>query len=162
MDGTLTDKDMGLELSYLFWEALSNPDLTRPPSPPSSPVGTDELVRMAPPEVFDPAFPHLEPHSPAAVMLPFSQLLPYLDCVLNDLTLYTSARNDFITYWLPALSKKPYVALRFLPQVGYERAAELEVVPTPDMVTRVFMLLRVIDEGQVDAWRGCRGKGRKR
>ncbi|KAI0707094.1 hypothetical protein C8Q76DRAFT_800454 [Earliella scabrosa] len=154
-DGTLTDKDTGLELSYLFWEALSNPDLTRPLSPPSSPVGTDEMV---PPEVFDPAFPHLEPHSLTTVILPFSQLVPYLDCVLKDLTLHTSARNDFITYWLPALSKESYVALRFLPQVAYERAAELEVVPTPDVVTRVFMLFRGIDEGQIEAWADARAR----
>ncbi|KAI1797047.1 hypothetical protein LXA43DRAFT_500372 [Ganoderma leucocontextum] len=54
------------------------------------------------------ANPTLAPDTPTAVLLPFA---PYLDRVLK--------RNDFISYWLPALSKKPYVALRFLPQRAY-------------------------------------------
>ncbi|TFK81788.1 hypothetical protein K466DRAFT_666900 [Polyporus arcularius HHB13444] len=93
-------------------------------------------------EHFDPSCPSLEPHSPTTVLLPFIELLHYIDGVLKSLSLHTSARNDFITYWLPALSKTPYVALRFVPQAAYERAAELEVTPTPDVVTRVFMLFR--------------------
>ena len=64
----------------------------------------------------------------------------------------SAARNDFITYWLPALSKKPYVALRFLPQAVYERAAELRVEPKPDVVTRAMMLFRGVGEGEVLLW----------
>ncbi|RDX57009.1 hypothetical protein OH76DRAFT_1394753 [Lentinus brumalis] len=137
VDGTLVEKTTGVELSYLFWEALSNGDAT-PPSPPLSP-GREVRVEV---EHFDPSCPSLEPHSPITVLLPFAELLPYIDGVLKSLSLHTSARNDFITYWLPALSKTPYVALRFVPQAAYERAAELEVTPTPDVVTRVFMLFR--------------------
>ncbi len=100
-DGTLIEKTTGTELSYLFWEALSNPDTT-PPSPPSSPVDAAAKQYLSI-EHFDPAYPSLEPNSPTALMLPFAELLPYLDATLKNLTLHTSARNDFITYWLPAL-----------------------------------------------------------
>ncbi len=142
VDGTLVEKGSNRELSYLFWEAASNP--TVPESPPLT--GHDNF----PLEHFDPAFPTLEPHSPTAVLLSFKDLLPYLDETLKSLTLHTSARNDFITYWLPKLSKQPYVALRFLPQAVYERAAQLEVTPAPDVVTRVFMLFRGVAAEDVD------------
>ncbi|TFK80104.1 ubiquitin-domain-containing protein [Polyporus arcularius HHB13444] len=142
VDGTL--------LSYLFWEAASNP--TVPASPPLTPAGRDTFTL----EHFDPAFPTLEPHSPTAVLLPFNNLLPYLDETLKSLTLHTSARNDFITYWLPKLSKQPYVALRFLPQAVYERAAQLEVTPAPDVVTRVFMLFRGVASEDVNEWSAAR------
>lgn len=45
-------------------------------------------------------------------------------------------------YWLPALLKHKYVALRFLPQTVYEKAAPLEVSPAPDVVARIFMLFK--------------------
>ncbi|PIL28576.1 hypothetical protein GSI_08617 [Ganoderma sinense ZZ0214-1] len=134
-DGTLVEKHTNTELSYLFWEAESN--LLLPPSPPLNPVDARG-------EHFDPAYPVLDCDTPTAVLLPFAGLLPYLDTTLKKLSLHTSARNDFITYWLPKLSKKPFVALRFLPQPAYERAAGLEVTPKPDVVTRVFMLFRGI------------------
>lgn len=152
-DGTLVDKRTNLELSYLFWEALSRPT-TIPLGPPSNPCVIDSHAPTE--EHFDPSHPSLQPDSCTAVMLPFSQLLLYLDSVLKDLTLHTSARNDFITYWLPALSKHPFVALRFLPQSAYERAAELEVSPAPDIITRVFMLFRGVAAEEVKEWEEAR------
>ncbi|TBU28000.1 ubiquitin-domain-containing protein [Dichomitus squalens] len=145
-NGSLVERGTGLELSYLFWEATSN--IAIPPSPPSP------RLDVPPPlvEHFDPAYPSLTPESPTAIIIPFSQLLMYLDHTLKALSLHTSARNDFITYWLPALSKKPYVALRFLPQDAYERAAELEVTPLPDVITRVFMLFRGVEAEEVGLW----------
>lgn len=152
-DGTLTEQDSGLELSYLFWEAATNPTIFTPPSSPS--LGLP-LV-----EHFDPAYPSLSPSSPTAVLLPSDNtLLRYLDATLKKLTLHTSARNDFITFWLPKLQHHPFVALRFLPQAAYERAAELSVRsdPSPDVVTRVFMLFRGVDadEAQFTMWRAAR------
>ncbi|KAI0750034.1 hypothetical protein C8Q80DRAFT_1120116 [Daedaleopsis nitida] len=146
-DGSMVSTDTGLELSYLFWEVLSNPAAR--PSPPPEPIDAPRAMGLHF-EVFDPASPFLDPSSPTAVMLPVANLLPYLDSVLKSLTLHTSARNDFITYWLPALSKQPFVAVRFLPQAAYERAAELEVEPKPDVVTRVFMLFRGVREEEVE------------
>ena len=131
-DRTPVEKDTKLELSYLFWEAESNF------APPTSPLSPADARGYS--EDFDPAYPELDCNSPTVVLLPLAELLPYLDSTLKQLWLHAAARNDFITYWLPKLSKKPFVALRFLPQAAYERAAELEVEPKPDVVTRVFML----------------------
>ena len=55
-------------------------------------------------------------------------------------------------YWLPDLLKHEYVALRFLAQDVYERAASLRVAPTPDVVTRVFMLFRGVAVGDLGLW----------
>ena len=148
-DGSLVELASGLELSYLFWEAAARA-ADAPPTPPLPPVGDDGETVSG--EYFDPSRPYLEPGTPTAVLLPFAALLPYLDNVLRTLALHTAARNDFITYWLPALSKRPYVALRFLPQAAYERAAELRVEPKPDVVTRVMMLFRGVAEEDVGAW----------
>ena len=150
-DGTLMDKATGLELSYLFWEATGR--CAPPPSPPLLPIDGTLSPET---ERFDPGAPSLSPDSPTAVLLSFAELLPYLDSVLRALAFHTAARNDFITYWLPALSRKPYVALRFLPQAVYERAAELRVEPRPDVVTRAMMLFRSVGEGEVLLWADAR------
>ena len=46
------------------------------------------------------------------------------------------------------------MALRFLPQVSYEAAAPMEVTPRPDVVTRIFMVARGLDEAeaQCEEW----------
>ncbi|RPD59672.1 ubiquitin-domain-containing protein [Lentinus tigrinus ALCF2SS1-6] len=154
-NGSLSDNRTGVELSYLFWEALSKSSIqTTPPLTPAVDASYSTT------EHFDPSLPSLKPGHPTVVLLPFATLLPYLDTVLKSLTLHTSARNDFITYWLPALSRKPYVALRFLPQATYERAAQLEVTPAPDVVTRVFMLFRGIasEDVESDIWTAARDR----
>jgi hypothetical protein len=53
--------------------------------------------------------------------------------------------------------KHPHVALRFLPQESYEAAAPMEVTPKPDVVTRIFMVARGVDEeeAQCDEWAGA-------
>lgn len=48
-------------------------------------------------------------------------------------------------YWLPSLLKYKFVALRFVSQDAYERAAPLDVSPEPDIIQRVFMLFKGID-----------------
>ena len=101
-----------------------------------------------------------DPATPSAVLLPFTELLPYLDRTLKALSLHPAARNDFITYWLPLLSKQPFVALRFVPQAAYERAAEMVVDPAPDVVTRVMMLFRGVPAAEADSppWSAARDR----
>jgi hypothetical protein len=48
--------------------------------------------------------------------------------------------------------KYEYIALRFIAQDAYERAAELRIVPAPDVVTRVFMLFRGVAVGDLGLW----------
>jgi hypothetical protein len=60
------------------------------------------------------------------------------------------------SYWLPDMLKYKYIALHFLPQKVYERAAPLSMSPQPTFVTRVFMLWRGLStediEGKEDVW----------
>ena len=111
----------------------------RPFLPPSPPLGSGES--------FDPAYPVLDCDNPTVVLLSLAELLPFLDGTLKKLSLHTAARDHFITCWLPKLAKKPFVALRFLPQTMYERAATLEVRPAPEVLTRVLMLFRGVSTG---------------
>ncbi|CAE6507983.1 unnamed protein product [Rhizoctonia solani] len=146
-DGTLWDQLTEREVTYLFWEArnteprlLSSPPTNRP----SSPLETSHS--------FDPANPNILPNHSA--LLPFDKVTGYIDDALIALGLHTEARTSFITYWLPDLSKHAFIALRFLPQHEYERSAPMDVSPAPDVVTRVFMLFRGVDESQIGLWNG--------
>ncbi|EUC55112.1 ubiquitin family protein, partial [Rhizoctonia solani AG-3 Rhs1AP] len=125
-DGTWWDHATDREIAYLFWEAYTNP------------------------VAFDPANPVLLPSHP--VPLPFDKVTGYIDDALLALGLHTEARTSFITYWLPNLSKHTFIALRFLPQNEYEKAAPLNITPAPDVTTRVFMLFRGVEEGQLEQW----------
>ena len=144
-DGKLVQKKTGLETSYLFWEAVT--DSTIQPSLSFSSTPERRLM-----EAFEPAHAILEPDSPTSVMLPFPAVIAYIERALTALTLHTAARTEFITHWIPALSRHSFVALRFLPQSAYERTAELSITPKPDVVTRVFMLFRGVCAEDTDTW----------
>ncbi|GAA5863804.1 hypothetical protein JCM8547_006070 [Rhodosporidiobolus lusitaniae] len=132
------------KLSYLFWEAHSTGVPSSPP--PSLGNGTPS---------FDPSSPSLNASNGAALPLP--TFLPYLDKVLSSLALHTSARNDFVTFWLPSLSRMAscgqHIAFRFLPQTEYEPSARLAVEPKPDVITRVFLLFKGVNESDVNEWK---------
>ncbi|KAK0184726.1 hypothetical protein F5146DRAFT_1073457 [Armillaria mellea] len=144
-DRSMTDMATGARVSYLFWEAETNPGL--PPSPPSSPrLGRSHLD-------FDPLMAELTATN--SIVLPTSKTALYLDKALTTLGLHVEARTSFITYWLPSILKHDYVALRFLPQASYAHAAPLDVEPKPDVVTRVFMLFKRVCEDELDEWEGA-------
>jgi len=142
-DGTLVDKTSGLEVSYLYWEAIVNAQLV-------TPVASRSTTPIANTETFDPARPSVNPGD--SVLLPISKVPGYLDAVLKALALHTEARTSFVTYWLPDMLKHEYVALRFIAQDAYERAALLRIVPAPDVVTRVFMLFYGVAVGDLGLW----------
>ncbi|GAA6035423.1 hypothetical protein JCM8097_000248 [Rhodosporidiobolus ruineniae] len=82
--GTLTDLKPQTSLSYLVWEAHSEPKpLTLENSRASTPA-------------FDPSRPVLDCSN--GIALPFSSFLPYLVKTLSLLTLHIAARNDFAEY----------------------------------------------------------------
>ncbi|KAL8291964.1 hypothetical protein RQP46_001430 [Phenoliferia psychrophenolica] len=169
--GDLIETSSGLSLSYLFWEAHTS---SIPPSPPLLPTTSQvsahtSSIPPSPPllpttsqvSAFNPANTTLTPST--ALALPFPDFLPYLDRVLSTLTLHTSARNDFITYWLPKFiairDRGQRIAFRFVEQAAYEQAARLEVDPKPDVVTRVFMTFKGVGMDGVE-WT-VQGKGAK-
>ncbi|KAI5829753.1 hypothetical protein K523DRAFT_241420 [Schizophyllum commune Tattone D] len=146
-DGPLRELNTGLDVSYLFWEALTNKVVD---SPPSSPViGTAR-------EVFRPGVTGVSNED--SVLLPVADVMSYLDKALAALGLHVEARTSFITYWLPDMLKHTHVALRFLDQVAYAHAAPLDVSPNPDVVTRIFMLFRGVKEAELGEWEGAHAK----
>lgn len=51
------------------------------------------------------------------------------------------------------LLKHKHLALRFVPQSAYEKAAPLDISPKPDIVTRVFMLFQGVPETELSNWK---------
>ncbi|KAF8603244.1 hypothetical protein BDV93DRAFT_544910 [Ceratobasidium sp. AG-I] len=144
-DGTLLDKGTNREVSYLFWEAHTVLDLLATPasSRPGSPSGPSDIT-------FDPLRARLEPSNSA--LLPLDKATAYIDDTLLALGLHAEARTSFITYWLPSLQAHKFTALRFIPQNEYETAAPMSISPTPDVVTRVFMLFQGVNEVDLERW----------
>ncbi|KAL0065789.1 hypothetical protein AAF712_007277 [Marasmius tenuissimus] len=143
-NGSMLEKTTGLEVAYLFWEAHTCEDPA--PSPPLSPR-LNEFTGSK----FVPTDAQVTPED--SVLLSIQDLPQYLDKALHALSLHTEARTSFITYWLPSFLKHKYIALRFLPQVEYEAAAPLDITPTPDVVTRIFMLFRGVKHEVVADWK---------
>lgn len=55
-------------------------------------------------------------------------------------------------YVLSYLLKCEYVALRFVAQVSYEKAAKMRISPAFDVVIRVFMLLCGVHSNDMERW----------
>ncbi|KAG1870554.1 hypothetical protein C8R48DRAFT_596856 [Suillus tomentosus] len=139
-DGSLTEHNSGLHVSYLFWEAKTNLQVF-PRSPASKPPPAD---------TFNPITSSLDDTD--SIVIPVDKVTVYLDKALKVLGLHTEARTSFITYWLPSILKHEYIALRFVPQAAYERAASLNISPQPDVVTRVCMLFKGICKEHLANW----------
>jgi len=54
--------------------------------------------------------------------------------------------------------KHKHIALRFLPQAVYEKAAPLDISPSPDIVTRIFMIFKGVDDLEIDQWVNAQAK----
>ncbi|KAG2104640.1 uncharacterized protein F5147DRAFT_638220 [Suillus discolor] len=148
-DGSLTERNSGLDVSYLFWEAKTNSDAF-----PHSPASELQSV-----DVFSPTSSTLGDMD--SIIISVDKVTVYLDKSLKALGLHTEARTSFITYWLPSILKHEYIALRFVPQPAYERAAPLSLSPQPDIVTRVFMLFRGIRKEHLADWPNARMQAEK-
>jgi hypothetical protein len=83
-------------------------------------------------ETFDSSCPSV---CPGNLVLPRGKALGYLHEVLKVLAGFA------------------YVALRLLLQASYEQGAQMRVSRVPDVVTRVFMLLRGVAPGNLDLWK---------
>ncbi|KAF8501424.1 hypothetical protein F5888DRAFT_1609144 [Russula emetica] len=104
-------------------------------------------------ETFDPSRPSLSPGN--SILLPIGKIPGYLDMALKGLTLHTEARTFHHIRFLSSsanLLKHEYIALHFVAQSSYEKAAQMCISPTPDVVTRVFMLFRGVHLNDVGLW----------
>ncbi|KAG8933242.1 hypothetical protein FRC01_010231 [Tulasnella sp. 417] len=136
-NGDLWDKESNTKVAYLFWEAKPSPTWSRFGSPRT-------------PSAFSPLNSVCHPEN--SVLLFVEESASYLDRALRAMGLHTEAVTSFITYWLPCFMKHTYVALRFIPQIGFEEVAPLEVEPKPDVVARIFMLFQPVMASQLDEW----------
>lgn len=136
-----------------------------PLSPPASPLLRESSRDLV--EHFNPNDAVLNDEN--SVVMPVAIITPYLDKALAALGLHTEARTSFITfvfkihcrlciliifcrYWLPSILKHQHLAFRFLPQASYEEAAPLEISPSPDVITRVFMIFKGVAEEELQSW----------
>ncbi|KDR73265.1 hypothetical protein GALMADRAFT_251860 [Galerina marginata CBS 339.88] len=149
-NGELTALVTGLDVAYLFWEAHT--DATVPTSPPPSPL----LGESRQAEIFNPNEAVINDEN--SVVVPVEKITPYLDEALCCLGLHIEARTSFITYWLPSMLKHKNIAFRFIPQASYEHAAPLEVSPSPDVVTRVFMVFQGVADEDLGQWSAATSK----
>ena len=69
----------------------------------------------------------------------------FLEDALEKLGLTRKEANEFIVYWLPLMEQNPYNIISFQSDI-YTDAAQLEVVPVPDTVIRVFMAWQACEE----------------
>ncbi|KAF8994267.1 hypothetical protein BDZ89DRAFT_1085267 [Hymenopellis radicata] len=89
-DGTMTETNTGIDVSYLFWEALTIPSAPMELTPPSSPTpGSGLMQRRC---SFDDS---------DSVVLDVPKITPYLDRALKALGLDIEARTSFITRAAP-------------------------------------------------------------
>ncbi|KAG1762000.1 hypothetical protein EDD22DRAFT_1050898 [Suillus occidentalis] len=138
-----SDIDVSVKLSLIpewsLWQIWRHFHLHQHPNRNQVPVDT-----------FDPISSNLDDMD--SVVIPVGKVAVYLERSLKALGLHTEARTSFITYWLPSFLKHEYIALRFVPQAAYERAASLSLTPQPDVVTRVCMLFKGIREEHLANW----------
>lgn len=127
-NGDLEELSTGLKTSSLFWEAIPSPSIPAALAPLSNISFT----------------------SANSICLPFLPLLAYLDKTLTALSLHVNARTEFITFWLPSFirlhEEGKDIVIQFMDQKWCEARAELKVKPEAEVVTRVYMLFRGVDD----------------
>ncbi len=68
----------------------------------------------------------------------------FLAEILPKLGLSAREVNEFIVYWLPKMQENAYNLIAFQNE-AYTNAAQLDIVPAPDTVIRVFMAWKALD-----------------
>lgn len=78
------------------------------------------------------------------------ELVDYFEQSLTELGLNRKEQSDFITFWAPQLLSKEYVLIQWLVDEAYAKdIAELEVLPKPDHLRRIYLLASPIDDSQI-------------
>ncbi|KAG1896011.1 uncharacterized protein F5891DRAFT_959245 [Suillus fuscotomentosus] len=142
-DGSLTEHNSSLHVSYLFWEAKTNLQAF-PRSPASKPPPVD---------TFNPITNSLDDMD--SIVIPVYKAPVYLDKSLKVLGLHTEARTSFITcvhMRYLRLSNHEHLLATVYPQAAYEHAASSNISPQPDVVTRVCMLFKGICKEHLANW----------
>lgn len=73
-------------------------------------------------------------------------LLKFLESSLEQIGLSSSEIQDFVTYWIPRMTKNKENFIHFLTGENYNEYAELNILPKPDNFIRVFMVWSSIED----------------
>lgn len=74
-----------------------------------------------------------------------AELQGFLVRTVQQLGLNARETDDFMEFWWPRVSVKPYAAIRFVPRAEIDAAAPLSIKPAPDTVIRVLIDFRALD-----------------
>jgi len=131
---------------YLFWESMR-------------PDGKDFKEKEGKGE--DMTF-EIDVKDPRTVLVQREELPVWLKSSLLSFGLSTTECEDFLTYWIPLMSKKECLLVRFLSLGEIEsHVASLVVEPLPQLVNRVFMVYRYPLSDELTQAKGVEdGKGK--
>lgn len=74
-----------------------------------------------------------------------AEVKTFLEQKLTLLGLNERERADFMEFWLPRMTQRPYAAIRFVPRAEIDQAAPLEIKPHPDSIIRVLIDFRALE-----------------
>lgn len=74
-----------------------------------------------------------------------AEVKTFLQSSLQQLGLDARETGDFLEFWLPRMTRRPWAAVRFVPREEIDLAAPLEITPAPDSVIRVLIDFRALD-----------------
>jgi hypothetical protein len=69
----------------------------------------------------------------------------FLERSMKQVGLSERETADFLEFWLPRMTVKPWAAVRFVPREEIDLAAPLEIKPAPDSIIRVLIDFRALD-----------------
>lgn len=80
-----------------------------------------------------------------------SETREFLQEKLAEIGLTPKEYNEFIVYWYPKMQDNEYNLIHFASYGEYEKHAELEIIPKPDNILRVFMVYKPLSGTKVIA-----------
>ncbi|OFZ52661.1 MAG: hypothetical protein A3D92_19225, partial [Bacteroidetes bacterium RIFCSPHIGHO2_02_FULL_44_7] len=75
-----------------------------------------------------------------------SGIVPFLEKTLNDFGLNSKEQADFITYWAPRMLQSKGCVVHFFQQEECAQLADLNVLPRPDHLNRLYILWFPVDD----------------
>jgi hypothetical protein len=78
-------------------------------------------------------------------LLTRDEVKPFMEKSLQRTGLNEREIADFMEFWLPRMTEKPWAAVRFIPRVEIDAAAPLSITPAPDSIIRVLIDFRALD-----------------
>ncbi|EIW66433.1 hypothetical protein TREMEDRAFT_65285 [Tremella mesenterica DSM 1558] len=136
-NGTVEDLLTGTETSGLFVEMLP----VSKPRPTSTPAIDAPLI---------PSWPDIRPQT--AWCLPQTLFIPHIDRVLQSLGLPVESRTAMIISWLPGITRHKNIAYKILGNDAMSPSSQLNIIPPPDVLIRIFILFKGIPDGEMKSW----------